>query len=310
MKKWLLFLCIVFSAEAFGQTVADYKKQAKAAEEKDDYKTAVQLYTKAIKLDDIDESLYIKRASAYIRLGDAQAAFDDFNYAVYLAPRKADPYNARATFYLLVDRNDEAIEDYTTAIKYEKTDSILLSLYNDRGTAKVKKRDFAAAYQDFTYVLSKDSNHLSTLTNIGALLEEYIPHEEAVKYLERAYRLDSANIFVLNNLGYRYIRMEKFKDALPVFNKAISIDKNMAYTYNNRGFVKYKLNDLEGALKDINQSIAMDDYNSYAYKNRALVYIAQGKTPKACKDLEKAKELKFTERYGSEVNDLHRKHCR
>ena len=70
------------------------------------------------------------------------------------------------------------------------------------------------------------------------------------------------------------------------------------------------LGDLNGAMNDINKSLSIFPKNSYAYKNKALVLIAQNKNSAACKELQKAIELHYTEDYDDDVIDLMKKHCK
>lgn len=69
------------------------------------------------------------------------------------------------------------------------------------------------------------------------------------------------------------------------------------------------LKDVKGALNDINKSLKMYPENSYAYKIKALIYIEKNELKTACENLEIAKNKKYKQTYGNEVDELITKYC-
>ena len=82
------------------------------------------------------------------------------------------------------------------------------------------------------------------------------------------------------------------------------------HAYNNRGFAEMHLNMPDKARADIGKSLAMDSANSYAWKNLGLLMLQLKKTDSACLLFKKAQALRYSEKYGSEVDSLIKVHCK
>ncbi|MCF8369968.1 MAG: hypothetical protein K9G76_13080 [Bacteroidales bacterium] len=115
----------------------------------------------------------------------------------------------------------------------------------------------------------------------------------------------------LNRAFYVKDKKGDYAGSIEDYNKFIQLNKDgdISYALNNRGFAKYKLELYSEALQDINQSILRDPNNSFAYKNLALVYIALDSLDLACENLNKSIEMGFTNKFGSEAEDLFEEHC-
>ena len=59
--------------------------------------------------------VYKYRASAYFELGDYLSAIEDYSKAIKLAPQQAILYSDRADTYVYLDNKDAAISDYKKA---------------------------------------------------------------------------------------------------------------------------------------------------------------------------------------------------
>lgn len=262
-----------------------------------------------IKLDSINFDLYIDRGYHYFQNKLIDKALNDYNKAIELNPRSHIGYHYRAILFYSIGYADYAIEDNTQAILLSDEDTLTNIYLNNRGNAKMMKQDFEGAYDDYFKVLQFDSTDLAALTSIGTTLNGLNRDEEAIGYLETVIRLYPKSYGGYVNLAYKYMLLEDYQKALDLNNKALKIDSLQPNAYNNRGFVHYKLKNNKAALNDINKSLSLYPSNSYAYKNRSLVYIEQDKLGLACLDLEKALELGFSEMYGTEVEELQKKHC-
>ena len=61
--------------------------------------------------------LFVNRALAYVAQGDKQHALDDYNTAVKMAPKEAQPYYYRGVFYAAQTDVDAALADFDSTIQ-------------------------------------------------------------------------------------------------------------------------------------------------------------------------------------------------
>jgi len=303
----LIFLLISFAS--FSQTASDFISEANAKFDEQDYKSSIKILSKAIRIFPDNEKLYIKRGDTFYEMDDLETAFYDYSKAIDLNPKRTNTYNKRAIILYQFQMPDEAILDYNKALEYVENDTLKYVIINNRGNSFVMKRDFQAAYDNYIQVLNFNPNDIGALINIGAVLDDLGRNKEAIKYLEKVIDLEPDDIGGYLNLGYKYMMLEEYEDALDYYNKALEIDEHNPLVFSNKAYTYYKLGKIDEALIYINKSLNTYPTNSFAFKNRALIYIAKNKKKLACKDLLRAKELRFSEMYGDEVDILILNHC-
>lgn len=109
------------------------------------------------------------------------------------------------------------------------------------------------------------------------------------------------------NLAYCYSMMKRYEEADSIFQ--IIYDEKNPFILNNYGLNKHNLGKSEEGKKLILKSLSIDPENPYAYRNLAIIAISENETSKICEYLYKAKLLNFEKYYGTEVNELLKKHC-
>lgn len=311
MRKAIVQVLIVifFANAACGQSAEELYGQAVLLYDKAEFASISQLMDKAIKLDSTHSKYYLLKAEALDKEGNLQEAFDTYTATIAKFPRESYAYNQRGLLLLRIREHEYALNDFTTALEFEKLDSLQLTLFLNRGTVKLGIRDFEGAYDDFMAAFRIDSLNLGILNNLAAVCDEVGRGDETIPYLKKVLAIDSTFIGGYANIGYKYQEMGDHKTAIEYYNKVLSLDPEEPLGYSNRAFNRYKLGELPGALSDINRSIELYPANSYAYRVRALIYLAQKEKAKACADLEEALRQGFTKTYGDEVEKLKAENC-
>ena len=82
--------------------------------------------------------------------GDKPHALDDYNTAVKLAPKKAQPYFYRGVFYAVQTEVDTAMRDFDTALSI---DPKLVAALRQRAIIYVTQKNFSGALADFSEAL-------------------------------------------------------------------------------------------------------------------------------------------------------------
>jgi tetratricopeptide (TPR) repeat protein len=310
LKYFLLSLCILVVVQGHAQDINKLLKNAETLAADKQYTEALAVYQQLYKKDSSNYDIILGRAAVYTAMEKYNEGFVGFTRLVTLYPDSAAGYFWRGQILYVAMESDGSIEEYTKALDRVKEDTIRMKCFMNRGSARLQKRDFQGAYEDFTRASLITPNDIGVINNIATVLDELGRIDEAIAQLKRLIQLDPKFIGGYVNLGFQYTKQKKYREAIGYFDKALEIDKNEPLTLNNRGLARYYINDLEGAMADINKSLSIYKENSYAYKNRALVYLAQKNKDKACSDLRTALEYGFEHMYGEEVSELIKQHCK
>lgn len=185
------------------------------------------------------------------------------NQLVAQFPKNYIFHEIKGNCFLEMGNFTEAIQSYSDAIEYfklteGKSNSEVASLYNRRGYALLKLKQFEEAIKDFNKAT------------------EYKP--------------DFAEAY--NNCGNAYRKLERYDDALSQCNKAIEYKPDFAEAYNNRGNIYYLFSRSDEAIFDYTRAIELRPNYAGAYYNRgAAYYYLQNKIIEAKSDWEKVIKL-------------------
>lgn len=312
MKHSILFagLFLFTALHVFGQDAEAYYKKASDLYDKQDYTNAVINLDKALQHDSANSKYLLLKGNSFEKLNKFQEAFDTYTFAIKANTEDAILYNQRGLLLMKIQETEYSIRDFSTALSFEKADSVKLTLLLNRGAAKINIRDFQGAYDDFISALKIDSLNIGTLNNLASVCDEVGKGDKTLGYLFKIVKIDSTFTGAYANIGFKYQEMGDYKTAIQYFNKVLAMSPNEPLGYSNRAFNKYKLGDHKGALSDINQSLKFYATNSYAYRVRALIYLALKENAKACTDIAEALRLGFTKMYGDEAEQLQKQHCK
>jgi tetratricopeptide (TPR) repeat protein len=152
MTRSILLIMAMFlttSSIAFCDSANDFFKSGQAKWARDDFRGALDDYSRAIKLNPEFAEAYNSRGSAKVALGDLHGAIEDFNTAIKLNPNFAEAYNGRGSARL---RSDIAgsIADDTKALELKPD---FVDAYFNRAFAKQTKGDMAGAIADYSKAL-------------------------------------------------------------------------------------------------------------------------------------------------------------
>jgi Flp pilus assembly protein TadD len=165
--------------------------------------------------------LFVNRALAYVAHGDKQHALDDYNTAVKLAPKKAQPYYYRGVFYGAQTDVDAALRDFDTALSI---DPKLISALRQRAITYLSQSNFSGALTDYS---------------------------EAV-------RLQPKNAALWSERGYVCILLRDYAGAVKDEAEAIRLDPKLARAYFLRGAAFGDLGNSPNAVSDIVAAVDLD----------------------------------------------------
>lgn len=204
----------------------------------------------------------IKRASLNVQNERHQSGFEDFTKAETLDSNNADIYHQRGQVFILLEKLEEALADFTKAVILVPT---LCS-------AVVQK-----CYAEYRYALAIQ-NQVQVYNAIQAA------HATVEKFPK--------NIEAYNILAQILTEQQQYDKADEFFEKAIAISPNIASLYVHRGLLHLQWNgDISKALELLNKAIEVDSKCELAYETLGTIQVQRGLLDNAVELFEKALRL-------------------
>jgi tetratricopeptide (TPR) repeat protein len=351
--KWLLPAFFWFCAPAaLGQEAQDstvvapeivlYNKAVLLIDSAD-YKEALPILKKAVKLKPEYFEAFNKSAFARIKLGEYKEAIKDLEKAEKAAPMNYESQKLRGIAYFLTQQYALAKPALDTA-NFIATEELIedAELQYYRARLMYEGKSYKNALGASELALEYKPNYLEAMVLKGRIRFAMKEYNYAIRYLTEAIaKMDSTSIdyaayelrakaraetgdfkgaaadwtvYLKGNpkseeaLISRAASRINFNDhsaAISDLDEAIRINGRNPVSYCYRGVAKSGNRNFEEAMKDLNYSIKLKFDYPTAYVNRAAIRMAQGHKHEACDDLKKAESL------GSEsAIRLIEKHCK
>jgi tetratricopeptide (TPR) repeat protein len=164
---------------------------------------------------------FVNRTKAYFVQGDKQHALDDYNTAIQVAPKSAQPYYYRAVFYTLQTDGAAAMRDLDTALSIDP--KLVLAL-RQRAVIYLTEKNLSGALADFS---------------------------EAV-------RLQPKTAELWSERGYVRLLQRDYESAVKDEAEAIRLDPKLARAYFLRGAAFGDLGNSPSAVSDITTAVGLD----------------------------------------------------
>jgi len=99
----------------------------------------------------------------------------------------------------------------------------------------------------------------------GALCATYGNDKAAIKYFQKAIKLDPKRSGAYFEQGISYGQLGQFEKAIPLVNKAIEMEPQNGLFFYGRGRVHLLAGDQEKAMTDFKKAAELDDEDAQAY---------------------------------------------
>ncbi len=126
-----------------------------AAYVKKDFKTSVDLFSRAINYDPTLALFFVCRGAASLKLGRARDAIGDFNQAIKLNATYARAYHLRGLAYEKLGQHARAFQDFDRSLEIDPEYG---AAYHSRDSVLSNPKQSALAFKDFEIV-----NHLMAM---------------------------------------------------------------------------------------------------------------------------------------------------
>jgi tetratricopeptide (TPR) repeat protein len=220
----------------------------------DDLAKAISHFTLAIEGHPYEADYYVNRGLAKEKSGHLDEARGDYHEALkYNAQHEVAKHNLSA-----LNKKQGNKEDANQLLNDAINNNPLLPYpYAERGFARMERKDWPGALEDYNQAIQIDSTN-----------EEYFLNRALIKE-----------------------KLKNFDGAYRDYSKAIQFKPNFEKAWLNRGNLLSRSNRLPEAVEDYTVAIFYFPEYATAYYNRGIANHRLHKLIEACKDISKAEEL-------------------
>jgi tetratricopeptide (TPR) repeat protein len=263
-------------------------------QQKKDYQHVVEICNEALLLEPYNDWFWFYRGQAYERLNNLREAAASY--------RNAANYNPDTRYYLELAKTqadldlwDDALKTWEEAIKKS---GHLPSIYNERGHARLNRKEKEQAEADFLKAIElakreRDLQQELTANHyLGWLyMAQFKNYDKALECYNFVLELKPKDRQAHLNRALVYIRQRNYDAALEDTDIALA-QKSSRTALNYKGFILAQKEDFEQALSYFEQGIIADPEDSLPYSNIACIYLRQNKLQEALENAEKGYALK------------------
>lgn len=142
-------------------------------------------------------------------------------------------------------------QDPVIVVHPEITDEQMGDLY-------MVRKQFREAAGMFKKLSDQDPKNPVYLNKLGIALHQQEALGLALKYYERAVKVDPRYADAENNVGTIWYQRKKFEKAIKAYHKAISMRSDMAVLYSNLGYAYFGDKKYEEAISSFRQALVLD----------------------------------------------------
>ena len=292
-----------------GHAVSDYH---------DDFKGALDAYSRAIELDPTSIKAYYFRA----RISEKEQAMLDYHKILSIEAKDSESHLIRAWTYKELDQRDPAFREFGKAIEKASGNKEKAIAYYDRGrfytlfepipllepTKQTIPNARELSIQDVSRAIEldpKEASYYVLRAGSNSGLQEY---DLAIQDLSRAIEIEPNDSYY-SIRGQAWRNLKKWELAVADYSRAIELAPKdslfVAHDYMMRAFTYEHLGKFDLAIRDWSKLIELQPKESMNHRNRADLYVKVGKHDAALKDYDKAIALKPQEEdasyYGSSL---------
>lgn len=175
----------------------------------------------------------------------------------------------------------EAVDVYTQILELDDTKD---EIYNNRGMAYMKQKQYIKAANDFTQAIELD-NTVDVYYNNRGLAKYYdAALDDAIADFTLAIEMNGSDANYYSNRGDAYTGKVEYEKAVQDYNKALELDPERVVTFNNRASAYFNMGLFEEAVADYTVALEKEPENSVVYWNRGEAYRMLGKYEEAVAD--------------------------
>jgi tetratricopeptide (TPR) repeat protein len=216
------------------------------------YDEALQHFDEAIKLDASEGAAYFYKGVAYRMLNRFDDAIDAFTTAIDLTTddldAQAENYLRRGIVWLYKGEYGIAWQDFDQAAVFAHDEDPRPDFW--KGLALARQGKWLEAANSYAIALEHDDHYAPAFVNLGLTYLALNEPKKSIYCFDQAVRLDSHNAANYFKRGIAQVRADRPQDAVDSYTQAIRLNPNYAEAYLNRSVANGYLGNQEQADKD------------------------------------------------------------
>jgi tetratricopeptide (TPR) repeat protein len=290
----LLFVAWQFFHSFFAQQLVNNGFEQLSKDHPND---ALTTFSQAIQIDGQNSSAYFGRGNAYRQKDELTKAFDDYSAALKMSPNRIAVLNRRASLCLQLQRNEQAVSDYSLLLQIAPGAAKPQMLQN-RATAYVGLGEYEKALQDYEVAFKADPSGSKALADSGELLtlcqaragayEKIKEYGKAAADYTTAISLAPHDYLLYLSRARCYQQLKDYKRAIADCTSAAKLSPKTAEIYQFRGTLHEQFGNPLNAYKDFTTGISINSKNVDAYVSRGHNCLAKDDYAAALADFDQA----------------------
>jgi len=238
------------------------KEKAIEAFNDQNYKGAVDLLKKAIKLDPDNHIFYSNRAAAYMALEAYEKALSDADECIRLQPTWAKGYSRRGAALFRMDKLGPARDAFEKGLELDP----------DNATYVRCTRQELQLVMDAISQRKEESLEFKERAIEAFNVQNF---KRAEQHLSSAIELDPENHVFYSNRAAAYMAMEKFDRALKDANECVRLQPTWAKGYSRQAAAFLSMTDLPSAREACMKGLDLEPENTQVKEELRRVEIAE-----------------------------------
>lgn len=223
---------------------------------------------------------YWGRGEAHRKLRHHDLAMADLDKASKLVPQFAQVWNSRAVLLHDMDRDEEAIPDFTKAIGLKPC----AEFYKNRSEAYAALGQYDAALNDASQAVAMDPKNTDLLEHRAHIYYLAGKFNNAIDDLDAAFSKDPSNPLGALIRGAMLIREQKYEEAIVQLNKALVAAPGDEHILALRAMCNVRMFKYDLAKKDLETILKTNPGDAELWAVHAELNVAQGKYDDAIHD--------------------------
>ena len=194
---------------------------------KEDFRGAVKAFTRAVGLapdsaNAVDAAIYM--AKGYLNLDDTENAIKAYKTGIRLDPFRDDTHNQLGNLLFAEGRYNDAVEEYTEAVRINPSASNHYTL----GQGFLAAGSYSSAAAQFNKVLSMAPTDPAGNHGLGLLYSKQERYEDAIRQFNIAIQKDDQFFNAYAEMGYAYADMGMMDEAQEQVDNLERVDPMLA----------------------------------------------------------------------------------
>jgi len=254
-------------------------ENAQSFASKEDYKQAINIYNKIVKLNSKSTAAFIAMGHCFAMLEDNYQALQSYQQALAITPdsQKDDQlWFGIGLLYQKIEDWKNAETSFKNALKLNPSTNLKGEILYHLGVIMKVRGDYQEGIKMLTNSILLGSypvaKMIDILCHIGTGLEELNEMNEAMQTYKYALMLDENNYRALQCTGWLYFQTDKVNDALEHLNKAALLNDDDHNTSYMKARCFLKLSQHNKAYESLHKCITKDSSNSVTWCSLGILF--------------------------------------